>query len=212
MGNDVSWVRIAVNVCALSCGVVLGFAVLDVAGLVELGDSWPAWVQAVGSIIAIGVAIAIPAEEAARRKAADLAANEARIARAAAILHPALSELSRLLLNFMEAFGPDSPQDEQLNFFAVDSDFEALTPTLVTIITANENLGDLGPDLYKLTILLSSYDAWIKRIGDVITVGYNNHMLRTEMPARLERAEEMFRLTEVILERIVTRYSSSSVH
>lgn len=212
MRSVVSWVRIAVNVCAISCGVVLGFAVLDVAGLIELGDSWPAWVQAIGSIIAIGVAIAIPAEERERKKAADLLANEARIARAAAILHPALSELSRLLLNFMEAFRPDSPQDEQLNFFAVESEFEALTPTLVTIITANENLGDLGPDLYELTILLSSYDAWIKRLGDVITVGYNNHMLRTEMPARLERAEEMYRLTGTILEKIVTRYSSSTAY
>lgn len=199
---SISWNRVLLNTFCILSGIAIGFVILAIAGSIEVKESWPAWVRAIGSIAAIGVAVAIPAEEVARRNRAEADEKRIRIARAAAILHPTLEELNRLLFNFVEAFGEDAVTDEQLNFYAVDSEFEKITPSLVSILVANEDLGDLGPDVYKLTVALSSYDAWIKRILDVMEIGYNNHMMRTELPTRVERAREMLVMTKRVMGQI----------
>lgn len=200
---SISLKRILLNTFCILSGIAIGFVVLALAGLIEVKDSWPAWVQAIGSVAAIGVAIAVPAEEAARRARSEDAARVARIGRAAAILHPTLTELARQLFNFIQAFGQaQSESDPDLDFYSVDSDFEALMPILVSTLVANEDLGELGPDVYALTVALSDYDGWIKSLIDVMAIGHNNHLLRTEIPERVRRAGELLELTGTILRRI----------
>jgi len=161
----------------------------------------PAWIQAVGSLIAIGIAIAVPAWTAASARADRRAKEVAQVKRAEAILHPALRELSRRLGNFIEANHGES-DDPQLNFHAVDGDFETVTPRIMQILAENQEIGEIGPDVYSLVVQLNSYEAWIKALQDVMDIGYNNHFLRTEMPDRLMRARAMREAADNLIDRI----------
>lgn len=161
----------------------------------------PAWIQAIGGLIGLGIAIAIPTWAAMTARTEKRAKERLRVKRAEAILHPALTELSRRLGNFIESYD-DKNDDPQLNFNAVDGDFEAVTPKIVEILTSNEDMGEIGPDVCSLVVQLSSYEAWINAIQDVMNIGYNNHLLRTEAPERVRRAREILENSYRLIARI----------
>lgn len=59
--NRINWVTVFVYVVLIALGFVAAIGLFGITGQIQFGKDAPAWVQAIGSIIAILIAIAIPA-------------------------------------------------------------------------------------------------------------------------------------------------------
>ncbi|WP_329763953.1 hypothetical protein [Stenotrophomonas geniculata] len=58
--RKISWLIVLTFAACISFGILIGFILLAIIGPVNIGDSMPAWVQAVGSIGALLLAIYVP--------------------------------------------------------------------------------------------------------------------------------------------------------
>lgn len=74
--NKISWNRVLSYAILIAVGFLFAFTLLGVVGPVSFGGDAPAWVQAVGSVLGIGIAIAVPWAQHRLALARDRAAAE----------------------------------------------------------------------------------------------------------------------------------------
>lgn len=152
------------------------------SALCQSSSEWAAWMQAVGSLVALLIAIAVPVAMDRFR-----ASNEEKLRREAAknaaiALLPVIQELSRKALNFVEQM---EPQDG-LELEKLDGDVLTIIPEILTAVPYLDRMGSLADELRLLVLDLLEYQRWDRAIEDVLTARYNNHMRRTEQPAMIE--------------------------
>ncbi|MBB5860225.1 hypothetical protein [Xanthomonas arboricola] len=152
-------------------------------------SEWASWVQALGSILALAIAIAVPvAIDKLRHRKDELIAQQ-RARNAAIGVLPVIHDLSRRASNFVEQTDEEAPPE--LDLHALDGDFFEALPKLMEALPLFDQLGESAEALRQLTFELLDFRRWDQAIDDVLTARYNNHMRRTEMPEIRRRAHEV---------------------
>lgn len=101
--EEISLLNITLNVLLVSTGFAMAFWVLSLTGQVRLEKDAPAWVQAIGSVVAIFVAVIVPARQ-RRQQRADAEIRESREARSCA--SDLLSDVAKFI-TFIAIFRSD---------------------------------------------------------------------------------------------------------
>jgi hypothetical protein len=131
-----------------------------------------AWVQAIGSVLAILVAVAVPALGSwFKSKTERRLSNERMLNAALQILDP-LNSLRVSLDEFYETSAPD--YDHQNPIVSIDpsqGDFQSLMPTMIAFVASLNDMGRLTPALRKFLFKLIELDRYLKLISAVQRTG-----------------------------------------
>lgn len=91
--NRIDWKWTFVSAGLIATGFIIAFVLLAFTGQIQFGKDAPAWVQAVGSIAAILVAIAIPAWQRAEQRADSRYADDLRARSLASVIFRPVKDL-----------------------------------------------------------------------------------------------------------------------
>jgi|GEM_PF-5368087 hypothetical protein len=162
-----SWVGVGTHLLATSGGVVVGAVVLGQCQT----DSWPAWIQAIGSIAAVAAVGLVYLFDRQNRKEAEARAAEWFWLRAL----PILADLSRKLSNYVLSF---SDEEEALDVKNMDRDFDAPADALGLLLEAAPPLGDMERDLSLLAFDLAQLKHALSVVGDHQRGGLHHAWIR----------------------------------
>ena len=158
-----------------------------------------AWVQAIGSVLAILIAIAIPAV-AGLRAAARLRqqANERMLNAALKVFDP-ISTLRTSLEEFYEANAQDyDPENFQVKIDPHDGDFYPLIPPVIGLVSVIDDLGTLAPAMRKFVYALIEMDRFHKMIPAVQRSGIPSFWLNNREDIRAQIKDVMDKADVVI--------------
>lgn len=169
-----------------------------------------AWVQAVGSILAIGVAIWVPYSMDYRARARLSEAEKKKQRHTQILLLPTLYELRFKTRDFIdEQSGSPSFLGVEREHSEFDSDFFSLVPRLIEILRIAPDTGGVQEHLEKLSMLLF-------RVNDEL--GQNTKLQRDGYAAAwvnhkdlfIESAQAIYDLSDMVIGRIETYDSQNS--
>jgi hypothetical protein len=151
-----------------------------------------AWIQAIGSIAAIVVAIAVPAviNKNQRRLLAD--EKEERAKNAVLIIYPPIMDLSRSIDAFIEFNAPDyDPEDPGIQIDPHDGEFAKHIPRVLAVAPVlNELPPSVAGPVRSLVAELIDFDHWLQSIPAIERSG-SPAFYRNNIDFIRERAEEL---------------------
>jgi len=105
--HRINWATVLVYVVLMALGFAAGIALLCITGQIQFGKDAPAWVQAIGSVVAILIAVAVPATQhfLAAKKQQQESLDRARSL--GLMLLPAIRELSERINRMWSHEDPD---------------------------------------------------------------------------------------------------------
>ncbi|WP_142049418.1 hypothetical protein [Achromobacter sp. SLBN-14] len=163
-----------------------------------------AWVQAIGSIAAIGVAIWVPYDMDRKARVRSQEAERRRQRHTQISLLPTLYELRSKTADFLdEQSGEPSFLGVERDTSEFDSDFFALVPKFIDILRVAPDAGDIDEHLARISVSLF-------RVND--NLGQNTKLQRDGYHAAwinhkdlfIESAQSIHELVDMIIGRIET--------
>jgi len=139
----------------------------------DLGHWWfemasveqAAWVQAVGSVAAILVAVAVPVIGSWWTKRGIKQERKEKSRNSVLRIYALLLQLQSSLVAFGEIHDPrNTPEDPFINTDPHQGDFQKPIPALIASITVLDDLGVLAEPLRNLMFKLIQIDQWMKAI------------------------------------------------
>ncbi|MBW5416087.1 MULTISPECIES: hypothetical protein [unclassified Pseudomonas] len=151
-----------------------------------------AWVQAIGSVLAIVVAIAVPATINKNQRRALADDKEERAKNAVLIIYPPIMDLSRSLDAFIELHAPDyNPEDPGIQLDPHDGEFTKHIPRVLAVIPVlNELPPSVAGPVRSLLAELVDFDHWLQSIPAIERSG-SPAFYRNNIDYIRERAEEL---------------------
>lgn len=124
-----------------------------------------AWVQAVGSVVAILIAIAVPAMAAWFSSRKERARSRERMLNAAIRILDPISSLRVSLGEYYETSAPDyDPADPIVSIDPHEGDFQSLIPAVISSVSVLDDMGPLAPALRKFLFEIIDLDRFLKMI------------------------------------------------
>lgn len=130
------------------------------------------WVQAVGSVAAILLAIAIPFLGAAVKAWQDRKSNRERMLNALVLVHDPVDALWRSLDEFYTTSDPEYDHDNPLiSIDPSNGDFQPLIPAVMATAAYLNDLGPVAPLLRKLLVELTEFHQFWRSIDAISSSG-----------------------------------------
>lgn len=166
----------------------------------------PAWVQAIGSILAIGIAIWVPFRLDKRAKLQLESEKQARAQIVQASLLPNLFRLRSATKDFLEQ------ESGEPSFFGVkrepgsfDSDFFKLVPVFVDVLAVAPDSGAIQQDLTRLAVALFKADELLSETSKLQRDGYHAAWINHK-DFFVDAASGILDLSNRIIEKIETMH------
>lgn len=167
-----------------------------------------AWVQAIGSIIAIAVAIYIPLSIDKRNKATQKYDKEARAKAVAVSLLPSIYKLRDRSSGFISEYtDQNSVMGEPLEPDSFDSDYLSAIPEIIGILKVSPDTGTVQNKITELAFYLFKTDEAINNISKLQREGYHAAWINN-LPFILEQTEKINKTTTNIIETIESDYAA----
>ena len=167
-----------------------------------------AWVQAVGSVAAILIAVAVPVFTAWVNARAERARGKEKMLNAALGIFDPLSSLRVSLDDFYETSAPDYDHDNPV--VSIDphaGDFQSLIPAVIASVGVLDDMGPLAPALRKLLYQLIALDRFLKIIPALQRSGANaswiNHRdeVRDQVKDAMDSADLVIKSISDLMEK-----------
>ncbi|QBH01236.1 hypothetical protein [Xanthomonas oryzae] len=196
---------------AFGFGMLLAWALLDPPAAVSASRitgstpskpfEWPAWVQAIGSVVAIFVAVYIPkAMEAQKAREAEAAAKR-NLRKFLATALPIIRSLDRKLSTFAVQCDPQTSQDNVMNFDAMDGAYEPDANRLLEMLVVAPDLLDFTDSFADLQIYIANVRYWVDGVSDSQAGGLHNAWQR-DVEFIVEGARQAATAAEGLSQRI----------
>ena len=173
------------------------------------GDSWTlaaAWVQAVGSLAAIGIAIWVPFELDRRARVKRMADEAARARLVQASLLPTLYRIRSTTADFLdEQSGNPSFLGVERKPADFDSDFFRLTPEFTGLLQVAIDSGKVKEDIAELSVMLFKTAEMLSENSKLQRDGYHAAWINHK-DLFIEAATEINDLSEKIITAIEASY------
>ncbi|KOF00675.1 hypothetical protein [Stenotrophomonas geniculata] len=115
LNHRIQWKKVAIYTCLIAVGFTIAFVLLAFTGQVQFGKDAPAWVQAVGSVVGIAVAITIPLTTSRRDERRKEQADAAKARTYALHLMPQADRLhNRLRSVNLLMMDPDDEEEDEM--------------------------------------------------------------------------------------------------
>lgn len=163
-----------------------------------------AWVQAIGSIVAIGVAIWVPYDMDRKARARLLEAERKRQRHTQISLLPTLYELRSKTTDFLdEQSGAPSLLGVERDLSEFDSDFFSLVPKFIEILRIAPDAGDLEEHFAKLSVSLFQVSDHLEQNTKLQRDGYHAAWINHK-DLFIESAQSIRDLADMVIGRIET--------
>ncbi|RUR71091.1 hypothetical protein EJP67_28955 [Variovorax guangxiensis] len=150
-----------------------------------------AWVQAVGSVVAILIAIAVPALAARSRFRTESAARKERMLNAALRVFDPISSLRESMAEFLETLSDDfDPENRGVRTDPNNGDYEPLIQPVIASVAVLDDLGTMAPAMRKFLFELIELDRFMKAIPAIQSSGVPAFW-RTNLPDIRDRIREV---------------------
>ncbi|MGA4531729.1 hypothetical protein ACPA1H_15400 [Ectopseudomonas chengduensis] len=167
-----------------------------------------AWVQAIGSIIAIAVAIWVPLSIDKKNKIAQKLDKEARAKAVAVSLLPSVYKLRDKSSEFIAEYTDQSSvMGEPREPGSFDSDYLSLIPEIIGILKISPDTGAIQNRLTELAFYLFKAEEMLEDISKLQREGYHAAWINN-LPLILEQSEKINKTTIKIIETIEAEYSA----
>jgi hypothetical protein len=131
-----------------------------------------AWVQAIGSVLAILVAVAIPAISVWSRIRGERRLREERTLNAILQIYDPINSLRVSLDEFYETSGPEYDHENPgVSIDPNEGNFQVLVPAMIASVSSLNDMGDLAPAMRKFLFMLIELDRYLKMIPAIQRTG-----------------------------------------
>lgn len=163
-----------------------------------------AWVQAVGSIVAIGVAIWVPYDMDRKARARSQETEKRRQRHTQISLLPTLYELRSKTADFLdEQSGEPSFLGKERDSSEFDSDFFTLVQKFIDILRVAPDAGDIDAHLANLSVSLFKVNEQLGMTTKLQRDGYHSAWIKNK-DIFIESAQSLYDLADMIIGHIET--------
>lgn len=162
------------------------------------GSEQASWVQAIGSIVAILIAIAVPFLGGLIKAWQDRKANRERMLNALVLVHDPVDGLWRSLDEFYTTSDPEYDHDNPLiSIDPSNGNFEPLIPAVMGTAIHLNDLGPVAPQLRKLLVELIEFHQFWRSIEAISASGspgfYRNNIedIRDRIKSIIDQADKV---------------------
>lgn len=165
-----------------------------------------AWVQAVGSILAIVVAIIIPMRANALSNREKIIENKRKAKALTVLVLPDLYNLRSFVRSFIQEQNDEEPfRETDINGI----DLNDLTRSFKAILLNTDQLGEISEMLIALVAKVFSANEYYESIFRRQAGGYHNAPMNL-MPILIKEFEAIFELTNSVISKIEKQYAIAS--
>ena len=163
---------------------------------------WPAWVQAIGSILAILTAIYVPTIIERNKRAEVAMANQRALRRFLSIVLPLLRDVSRKLATYASQIDYHHDEDDVLNVAAMDGEYEDDARQIEVLLNSAPDLLDFTEAFSDFQVHMANIKYWNSNILDHMAGGLH-HAWQRDKDFVQAAAAKASSAAERIAERIV---------
>lgn len=166
------------------------------------GSEQAAWVQAIGSVLAILVAVAVPAIGSWFKFKSERCLRKEIMLNAILQIYDPLNSLRESLVEFHETSAPDyNHQNPIVSTDPSQGDFQSLMPTMIASVSSLNDMGHLAPALRKFLFELIELDRYLKSISAIQRTG-SPAFWRNNIDDIRSRIKDVINDADVVLDQI----------